>query len=175
MALVIEDGTIVANADSFITEVEADAILAKYGKDAVWDTKTSSEKETLLIQAGSWINTKPRWCGCIVELAQTMIWPRTSMYKCGFLVDSDAIPEEVKRAQAFMAEKAIANAIFRDVDPGVNGQKTIGDRNKLDVLETEKMYSTKASKNGSQIIFSEVNCLLKPYTQGGGTRSIGRS
>ena len=97
------------------------------------------------------------------------------MYKCGFAIDSDAIPEEVKRAQAFMAVEAISSSIFRNVDPGSNGQTLIGERDKLDVLETEKMYSTKASKNGSQILFTEVNCLLKPYTQGGGTRSIGRS
>jgi hypothetical protein len=175
MALIIEDGSVVADADSFITEAEADTILAKYGKDTVWTTKSSAEKEVLLLTAGSYLNTKPKWCGCIVELAQTMIWPRVNMYKCGFLIGSDTVPEDIKRAQAFMAEKAIANSIFRDVDPGVNGQKLIGDMNKLDVLETEKTYSTKSAKNGSQIIFTEVNCLLKPYTQGGGTRSIGRS
>ena len=175
MALIIEDGTIVASANSFITEIEADTILALYGKDTDWTTKSSAEKETLLIQAGSWLNTKPRWCGCIVELAQTMIWPRTGMYKCSFLIDSDTVPEEIKRAQAFMAVEAINSSIFRNVDPGTTGQTLIGERNKLDVLEEEKMYSTKASKNGSQIVFSEVNCLLEPYTQGGGTRSIGRS
>ena len=175
MALIIEDGTVVASANSFITEAEADTILALYGKDTLWTAKSSAEKETLLIQAGSWINTKPRWCGCIVELAQTMIWPRTSMYKCGFLIDSDEIREDIKRAQAFMAVEAISNSIFRNIDTGTSGQVLIGERDKLDVLETEKSYSTKSSKNGSQIIFSEVNCLLKPYTQGGGTRSIGRS
>jgi len=175
MALIIEDGTVVASANSFITEAEADTILALYGKESVWTTKSSAEKEVLLIQAGSWLNTKPRWCGCIADVTQAMIWPRTDMYKCGFAIDSDAIPEEVKRAQAFMAVEAISSSIFRNVDPGSNGQTLIGERDKLDVLETEKMYSTKASKNGSQILFTEVNCLLKPYTQGGGTRSIGRS
>ena len=49
MALMIEDGTIVTDAEAYISVANADTYLAKFGKDAVWSTKTVQQKEVLVV------------------------------------------------------------------------------------------------------------------------------
>jgi len=117
MSLIIEDGTGVANADSYTTEVDAQALALLYGIPLPVDV---TEAETALRQGYLNLNTHEQQLqGCRVYSVQTGIFPRFEVYANGFLLDRDAIPQDVILAQLYAAS-AISSGV--DVNAVDNGQ-----------------------------------------------------
>jgi hypothetical protein len=125
--LIVEDGSIVANANSFVDDTEALAIAEILG---VTLAATPELRETDLKKGANYITVK---ClkGIVVEQFQDMPYPRAQLYFKGFLVPSDVILKEVKYAQVAGAAYYADGADTAPVDDGKNIQKE-----KLDVLET---------------------------------------
>lgn len=116
MALIIEDGTGVANADSFVTLVDARLIALNYGITLPADD-TEAEIQLRKAYSGLLIH-EPELQGTRTHDIQTGIFPRTGVYSNCVAVDSDAIPAQVKRAQLYQAE-AYTNGLNNNaVDSG---------------------------------------------------------
>lgn len=97
MALIVEDGSIVANADSFISLVDARTEAVRLGLTLPVD---DTEAEIALRNAGRWVNSQePCFQGFRVSIDQTMSWPRDGVEKYNFDVPSDSIPSDVICAQ----------------------------------------------------------------------------
>lgn len=129
MALIVEDGTGKDDAESYLTAAEARAILAKRGQTLPAD---DAEAEPLLVRAMDYIETlEPRFKGTRTSTTQALAWPREDVTVNGVALGSDAIPSQLKQAQARLA----FDAQTLDLMPTSSGRAV--KRQKVDVIETE--------------------------------------
>jgi hypothetical protein len=109
MALTIEDGTIVAGADSLATIEELVDYSINFGVTIPDD---DVDLEAILRRAYLQM-TAMQWKGCAVSADQTGPFPRTGIYRNGFILDSTTIPEQAKLGQMALAAEIYAD----DLDP----------------------------------------------------------
>lgn len=129
MALIIEDGSEVANANSYVDDAEYVAHAAARGLSIGTD---ATAREIELIKAMDFIEGhRSQFKGFKVTDTQALQWPRSAVWIDTFSVNADEIPVELKRAQmeAAAAEKAVG--LLKTAN--VSNVK----REKVDVLETE--------------------------------------
>lgn len=148
MALTIEDGTIVAGADSFATAAELVTYAENFGRVIPADP---TAQEALLRRAALEMNAKP-WKGRTVSSAQTLAWPRYEVCLNKWLLPSDAIPAQIKAGQMALATEIHAD----DLSPPEQRLGSIS-REKVGALETE--YSTASP------IISKAAAVRQSYAQ----------
>lgn len=101
MPLIVEDGTIVAGADSYISLADARALADKYGWVLPVD---DTEAEAALRNGAGYIGLQePQMCGTRVSASQSLAYPRQNVTLYGFPVASDSIPDQIKQAQVIAA------------------------------------------------------------------------
>ena len=174
MSLIVEDGTTVSGAAAYITVADADAYLASYGKDAVWSTKSVNEKEILLRSSRLYMDTKYTWKGTQATGGHSTIWPRSGVYIEDNLISSVTIPADISNSNALLAADAASSDLYRNIDNGSTGQLIQSTEDAVGPLKSSISYFDSPTSNGTQIAFTEVNSILKPYTIGGG-RQLERS
>lgn len=97
MALVVEDGSIVAGADSYLSLSDARALAPKYGYVLPTD---DTEAEAALRNGAMYVGLQePAMCGRRVSAEQSLSFPRTGISLYGFPVANNVIPDQVKLAQ----------------------------------------------------------------------------
>ena len=104
--LIVEDGTGVADSDSYQTLVEFRELAVKYGI-----TLPVDDAEAEVLARNGYLGLlpmEPQLQGRRTHDIQTNIYPRTGVYKNCVAVDADSIPNELKLAQLYQAE-AIQN------------------------------------------------------------------
>lgn len=136
MPLIIEDGSIVAGANSYVTGVEyLDWSDARFGNDRSSRPAQSSDADMLVLRAMDYFETL-QFIGSKVSSAQSLQWPRTGAVIDGFTVPSDEIPNEVKISifeLAYSQEQGIGLM-------NVEERKT--KKEKADVVEVEYFESS---------------------------------
>lgn len=101
MALVIEDGSIVANADSYVSRAEVIAYAADRG---VTVANNDTTDQSYIRPAWDYINSlELRLQGFRSDEFQTGAFPRDGMDIRGYYVDPTEIPEVVKELQKSLA------------------------------------------------------------------------
>ena len=110
MALIVEDGTIVAGANSFTTDAEFVAYAALRGFAI---PATEAERDTLQIRAVDYLSGKElKMKGQRVNKTQELMYPRE--YVCIFneeLLKTD-IPSQLKKAQLELAVQAYSSDLL---------------------------------------------------------------
>ena len=104
--LIVEDGTGVADSDSYQTLVEFRELAVKYGI-----TLPVDDNEAEVLARNGYLGLlpmEPQLQGRRTHDIQTNIYPRTGVYKNCVAVDADSIPNELKLAQLYQAD-AIQN------------------------------------------------------------------
>lgn len=110
MALIIEDGSIVDNANSFVAAVELAAYATLRGVTITADT---AKQESLLILAMDYIfNSEPNMKGERVTQGQLLPYPRVDVSFHGFYINNNTIPVQLKNAQIELAIQAGASDIL---------------------------------------------------------------
>lgn len=104
MALIIEDGSIVANADSYVTTAEITAYANKRGFTV---PASESDLEKIAILAIDYMQSK-KYIGNLVESGQALAFPRRDIED---LAD-DVIPQAIKNAQIELAIAAHTNDLL---------------------------------------------------------------
>ena len=138
MAFTVEDGTIVAGANSYAATVDADDYFEERGITA-W-AGTDTQKEQWLVQATDYIEMRfaARFIGERTDVVtpQSLSWPRknTGVY------DSDEIPEPLKRAIYEYANKARVAPLVSDPSVDASGLSVQRSRRKVGPIETETQY-----------------------------------
>lgn len=103
MALIIETGNQVADANSYITVADAESVADSYG------ISFSGDVETALKAAYKWLNAQEsqlqgeRLSDIDTATTQTGIYPRKPVYIRGNLIDENSIPVELIEAQVLAA------------------------------------------------------------------------
>lgn len=103
MAVTIDATVGGASANSFVTEVEADAYLEARLNASAW---TGSNKAVALVEATRELNTRD-WAGRKATDTQSLLWPRQwapdpDGPSCGYL-SSSVIPQRIKDATCELA------------------------------------------------------------------------
>jgi hypothetical protein len=108
--LVIEDGSIVADANSFATDAEFKA----YSNIRNFDVPaTQPGREALLVLAMDYLFSKEQeFKGGRVSAAQELPYPRRGVCANGFNIPSDAIPQSLKKAQMELAAQANESSLL---------------------------------------------------------------
>lgn len=120
MAFVVEDGTIVANANSYAAVAEADSYWNTDRNDTTtWIATSTADKQKALIQATQYLDATYRWTGVIVLSTQTLGWPRNLAVDTeGRSIDSTAIPAKLKEACFELAFLALSADLLPSLERG---------------------------------------------------------
>lgn len=164
MTLIVEDGTIVANANSYVSDDDYTTYSSARGYTIGADATT---REQEILKAMDYIESyRDQFKGLKVSADQPLQWPRYSVYLDGFQLDSNFIPTELKRA---VMEAAILSRSTSLVPSGgvQNVQsESIGE---LSVsYYSGGSYQTVQMKNVDQFL----DCLLNIGGPGGKMRAV---
>lgn len=156
MALVIEDGSGVEGANSYVSVAEARAWAVvrglTFGSDAI--------TEQALLKAMDYVESlRSRFSGSKTSATQALQWPRTGATLDGALMEDDFIPVELKNGLIQLAYEAQTV----DLQPTGTGQEILSE--KVDVLET-----TYAERGTGSIVpqFNKAMAFLEPLFKTGG-------
>ncbi len=101
MTLIVEDGSIVPNANSYTSLVDARAYLSSMGYELNADDTIAEQQ---LIKGFNYVNSfESQYQGCRVSPIQTGSFPRSNVYINGFPLASDSIPTQLIQAQSLAA------------------------------------------------------------------------
>lgn len=134
MALVVEDGSGVAGANTYADLATIEAYFTERG-DTTFAAASTEAKEGAILRAMGYIETH-RWRGQRVSITQSLAWPRVGCKTRDFLeVPSDVVPVSVvyALAEASKRELTTPGTMLPDVVRGTGQLR----RDKTDVLETE--------------------------------------
>ena len=130
MTIIVEDGSNVANANSYVSvsDLESFAALRGYTLPA-----TTAEKEVLLIKGSDYTESfRAKYQGQKTYSDQSLQWPREPVIIDGYQIGSTSIPSDLKNAQMQAAiEVSLSGG---DIQP--NTGKNIK-KEKVDVIEVE--------------------------------------
>lgn len=144
ITLVKEDGTGLANANTYADVADANAYLENTGRKDAWSAYSSAEKSAALVQGTDYLDQyyRSRFKGVRFSATQRLEWPRNEVYdELGNLVDAADIPEEVPNAAIEFAFEAAAGPLAPTPAASETGGRVLRVREKVDVLETETQYS----------------------------------
>ena len=161
MALTIEDGSIVANADSFTTDAELQAYATARG---VTLPTTEAERDALQIKAVDYLfSVESKMKGNRISQDQELPYPRCGVDLNGFIVPSDSIPDSLKNAQMELAIYANDNEIL------VNEQVS-----NLASFDVKGVYSESYGSGGSSttVIPRKASAYLDSLLKSGGVEVI---
>lgn len=172
--LIVEDGTVVADADSFQSVADARTTADKYGLTLPVD---DAEAEIALRQG--YLNLLQREFtlqGSRVSAVQTGIYPRSGVYNNCFPVASDAIPNDIIMAQLYATDAILSGAGTNETD---TGEKLSGFNVQGVYSETYQDGSKKSTNPSIQGVYNSLYPLTKvgfnasPCGGGGGGLSRG--
>lgn len=148
MALIVEDGT-GGNplANSYATQAEANTYLTNTGRNSGnWKDAGNTGRDALLVLAAQFMMARwnGKWVGVESYEDQPLDWPRIGAFKrSGYSFDSNAIPEEVKRAQIEYAYAEATNpgSLFVQIAYDDTNRQITASRVRVDVVEESVQYS----------------------------------
>lgn len=116
MTLIVEDGTGLQTAESYVTVATADAYHVARG-NAAWGGLTLAAKEAALRNGTSYVDTIQRYNGFRLTQPQALEFPRQSCYDwSGF--EATGVPMRVQHATCELALRAADGTLFADVARG---------------------------------------------------------
>lgn len=161
MALIVEDGSIVTNADSYISVDNAttfinDYLGGEYEDNAAAFLGLSSSRQEQVLRKAAWyldMRYRTRWKGYKRFQSQSLDWPRTDVQdEDDYDLPEDEIPRRLIRAQVEIACLIAGGiAIFENREHGGLVQSE-----KVDVIAVSYFQSAPA-----QTLFEELEATLK--------------
>jgi len=162
MALIIEDGSPVADANSYVTAANVTEFATLRG--ITLSSVADAHVESLIIKAMDFLESQePRFRGSRVSADQMLSWPRQDVQLNGFDFPSTAIPVQLKKALCQLA----IDADTLDLMPTTDGREVI--KEKVDVIETTYAESNSASPQPALTAFFS---LLAPLLSSGGVFTL---
>lgn len=152
--IIVEDGTIVANANSYVTEAD----LASYAADR--GITITGDPSELLVRATDYLETL-KFIGARETRDQPLEWPRIGVIIDGFNYLPTEIPEDLKQGQMEVA---------LSIDSGIDPLAPIERSTKKEVvgpIEVEYMDNSVSSE-----INPKINAYLSKLIVGGSTGGI---
>lgn len=156
MALIVEDGTGLTDAESYLSVADATTYHTKMGSAAAWAAVgVTSVQEAMLRRATNYLRSRyyATWAGMPVAPFQRLDWPRWGVptRDGGNSLPSNSVPEDIKAACAELALKAATADLMPDSSQTVK-------REKVGPLEVEyNEYSP------SSPAYTSIDAMLAPF------------
>jgi hypothetical protein len=137
MALVVEDGTGLTNAQSLCSVATADSYWTTRGGTLgeSWGAAVVVDKELALARASDYVRNQSRyrWRGSKKTYAQRMPWPRLgAVERDGPAIPETVVPWQVAEAVSYLAARSVGG---EDLSPDLaRGGRIVSER--IDVLST---------------------------------------
>lgn len=122
MALVVEDGTGLSNAESYLSAADCTTYNDAHQAVAAWTSADTTTRERALRNATQYLEARygDRWLGERKSTTQSLGWPRYSVSYDGIELSSATLPQKLKDATAELAIKAVSESLMPDQsEPGV--------------------------------------------------------
>lgn len=160
VTLVVEDGTIVTGANSFVTETEIVNYALARGVTLPFSTEPDQDAVAVLgIKAADYLRIMP-WRGELVSASQPMPWPRKNMSGIPTFPEN-AVPPAVKEAQLQLS-LLVNNGV--ELIPTSSG---VGYLVKEKIGPIENVYSEKVGVSTDGLpILPGIKGLLDPWLLG---------
>ena len=156
MTIIVEDGSIVAGANSYISQADLVDFAAARGVTLTGDT------EQLLIKSMDYIEGyRAKFKGLKLTSDQPLQWPRSSVYVDNYLLANDVIPAELINAQAMAAIETDTNDLLASTGQAVKSEK-------VDVIEV--VYQDGSE---SRNYFTKVQTYLAPVLKSSSSVYLG--
>ena len=158
MAIIVENGTIVAGADSYVSLTDARVIASALGlalpvADA--DAEVALRKGRLYVDG-----YEPQFSGRRVSQTQPLAWPRQSAVLHGYYWPSDTIPPALIDAQVMAA-----SAISGGADPwAVDNGLAVASKAVDGAVSISYHYN---GKTGSSVRLTQADQVLQPLLANG--------
>lgn len=150
MALIVETGSGMPTAESYVSEDEANAYFDKRGNPSAWTALTTNDKESALRYATVALDGMYEWEGDIRQLLQALSWPRSDAKDWeGRTIVSTSVPQRVKDATCELALLHLTEALNSSY---ARGGSVI--RERVGSLETE--YSEAAGAETSLPVLDRI-------------------
>lgn len=159
MTIIVEDGSIVANANSYITVSGVDEYCYKMGYGE-WDTTTSGVKEQTLLKAMRYIDGL-RWKGIKYTQDQYTSWPRSDVYDIDDrLVPYTSIPVKVVEAVCEACMLSLPTSDF-NLEPTISKDDYKTSEAVASVISNTYIVTNDTIRSKSTIIESKLRGLIK--------------
>lgn len=118
--LIVEDGTCPDGANAYADLASADAycINRNLWADSAGDAVVISKKETAIIRATDWLDSKVAWKGRKTDWRRTMAWPRKDVVVDDVAVSDDEVPPAVAAACCELAGFFISEDYLTPLERG---------------------------------------------------------
>jgi len=178
MALIVEDGTGVENANSYVDLAYANAYLNSILNE-LWMSYTDVEKEAAILRGMMYLEGL-NWKGDKADYYYCLEWPREGVIdRNHYLIPSDEIPEKVKKALCELAVREAENPGCTQPDYG-SKEKYITEKT-VDVITVKwDIWGSPGGGSGGgnsdlDPIFTRILALLRGLLRGTTTFEILRS
>jgi hypothetical protein len=122
MAVVIIATPGAADANSYATRAEATTYHEGHISGAAWAAAAEDLQNRALVTATRLLDAHVDWSGCVASSTQRLQWPRSGMlYRSGYAVPSDVIPDDLKAATAEFARQLLGGDRSADSDIETQG------------------------------------------------------
>ncbi|MFA5424619.1 MAG: DnaT-like ssDNA-binding protein [Phycisphaerae bacterium] len=159
MSLIVEDGTGLSTAESYISVADAGTYHSNRGNAAWAALASDTVREQCLRKATDYMvgTYRDRWQGLRTDAdVQALCWPRYGVVIEGVSIDDNVIPEPVKRACCELALKAATAELSPDLTQGVLSEQ---------VGSIAVTYDKSSPQN---VRYKAVDAILAPYLASGG-------
>lgn len=117
MTIIVEDGSGVLNANSYVSLINARAILTPLGQDLDLDDDIAEQQ---ILNAARYVEAfRAKFQGWKTTIDQSLQWPRVAVVIDGIIIDIDVIPQDLIDAQVFSAYEFSQGQILQ---PSSSGQ-----------------------------------------------------
>jgi len=181
MTVIVEDGTVVANANSYVTAEEFTDFVTARGYTSIAEAD-GEQQEIALVRAQDYMKQKWRlaWMGSRVEALQSTDWPRRGVPIVDFFdpfyrqvnvplqfqdtvfIAENQVPQDVKDCQMLLAIATFGG----DGTASINLQASYGrktKREKVGSLEVEYMTSQDGGNTSQTTTYWDAMHIIQPY------------
>lgn len=100
MSFTVETGSIVANANSYVSLADANAYFVDRGNPSTWTNAVNESRQAALIYATTWLDQNFNWYSHVQDTSQRLGWPRIQYYDSDLKMigGTGVIPWQLKNA-----------------------------------------------------------------------------
>lgn len=129
-SFIVEDGTGVSGANSYVTvEYADDYLIQNIHVAEAWEALTLDDKQYLLSWASRYLDQHARWNGYQTYPTAKLRWPRSYVRVDGQFIDPKTIPYQIMDATCELARYLLANDLSQPREQ--DGLESL----KVDVIE----------------------------------------
>jgi hypothetical protein len=164
MSLIVEDGTGLSNADSYISVADATTYLTNFGSGDTWSVIDAGTQEILLRKSTRDLDAlfASSYASDLLSTTQSLLWPRIDFTDTNSRSVS-GLPKEVGYA---VAELALINSSTDVTGPGDRTGMVKLERTEIvNAIKSWTEYFAPSATN--ELAIRKVTLLLKPFLDGG--------